>query len=80
MPPAARIFAVVDVYDALMSNRPYRDAWPREQVLEHLRQESGSHFDPSVVAAFLDMVSGQVVTAPAGDHSSPGRSGFNGFG
>lgn len=57
IPLAARVFAVVDVYDALMSDRPYRDAWPRDQVVEHLREGAGSHFDPSVVAAFLDMSS-----------------------
>ena len=63
IPLAARVFAVVDVYDALMSNRPYRDAWTRDQVLEHLRQGAGSHFDPSVVEAFLEMLRGQAPTA-----------------
>ncbi len=63
IPLAARIFAVVDVYDALMSDRPYRDAWPREQVLEHLREGAGSHFDPSIVDAFLDMLRGPAATA-----------------
>ncbi|MDZ7706879.1 MAG: PAS domain-containing protein [Trueperaceae bacterium] len=63
IPLAARVFAVVDVYDALMSNRPYRDAWPRDQVLEHLREGAGSHFDPSIVEAFLNMPSGQAATA-----------------
>ncbi len=56
LPLGARIFAVVDVYDALMSDRPYRDAWPRDRVLEHLRRGSGSHFDPNVVESFLDML------------------------
>jgi HD-GYP domain-containing protein (c-di-GMP phosphodiesterase class II) len=57
IPMAARLFAVVDVYDALMSDRPYRDAWPRDRVLRHLREQSGSHFDPRIVDAFLDLVS-----------------------
>ena len=55
IPLAARIFAIVDVYDALMSDRPYRPAWPEAQVLEHLKAESGRHFDPEVVNAFFKM-------------------------
>ena len=53
IPLAARIFAVVDVYDALISDRPYRKAWSREEALEYIRQESGRHFDPQVVEMFL---------------------------
>lgn len=53
IPMAARIFAVVDVYDALTSNRPYRAAWSRERTLEHIGSLSGTHFDPEVVEAFL---------------------------
>jgi response regulator RpfG family c-di-GMP phosphodiesterase len=53
IPLAARIFALADVYDALCSDRPYRAAWPRERVLEHIRKGSGSHFDPDVVDVFL---------------------------
>jgi PAS domain S-box-containing protein/putative nucleotidyltransferase with HDIG domain len=56
IPIAARIFAVVDVYDALSSDRPYRKAWPKEQVLEYIAGESGRQFDPAVVAAFLEML------------------------
>ncbi len=55
IPLAARIFAVVDVYDALTSDRPYRQAWTREAALEHIRERRGSHFDPQVVDAFLAM-------------------------
>lgn len=55
IPLAARIFAVVDVWDALLSDRPYRDPWPPEKVRSHLREESGSHFDPDVVEAFFDL-------------------------
>jgi len=54
IPVAARLFAVVDVWDALRSNRPYRSAWPDERVLEHLKAESGRHFDPQVVTLFLE--------------------------
>jgi putative nucleotidyltransferase with HDIG domain len=53
IPFAARIFAVVDVYDALTSDRHYRKAWTKEKALEHIRTESGKHFDPKVVEAFL---------------------------
>ena len=55
IPLAARVFAVVDVWDALRSDRPYRPAWPEAQVRDHLRQLAGTHFDPRVVEAFLDM-------------------------
>ncbi|MBI9081868.1 MAG: PAS domain S-box protein [Pseudodesulfovibrio sp.] len=53
IPLAARIFAVVDVWDALISDRPYRKAWTKEKALEHIRSESGTHFDPHVVKLFL---------------------------
>ncbi len=58
IPLAARIFAVVDVWDALRSNRPYRDGWPEEKVLDYLREQSGAYFDPTVVEAFLRIVDG----------------------
>ncbi|MGZ9233965.1 MAG: HD domain-containing phosphohydrolase [Anaerolineales bacterium] len=57
IPLAARIFAIVDVYDALTSDRPYRASWSKEKTLQHIRQLSGSHFDPRVVEAFLEMIS-----------------------
>lgn len=49
IPPAARLFAVADVWDALHSDRPYRAGWLREEVLEHIRAEAGKHFEPSAV-------------------------------
>jgi putative two-component system response regulator len=58
IPLAARIFAVVDVWDALSSDRPYRKAWPYEKIVEHMRQQSGTHFDPKVVELFLQMMVG----------------------
>ncbi len=61
IPLAARIFAVVDVYDALTSNRPYRKGWSRQKTLDYIRKQSGSHFDPQVVEAFLNMMSEQRV-------------------
>lgn len=56
IPMAARIFAVVDVWDALTSDRPYRHAWEEEKVKEYIRTNSGKHFDPSVVQAFLELL------------------------
>jgi response regulator RpfG family c-di-GMP phosphodiesterase len=53
VPLSARIFAIVDVWDALTSNRPYRRAWPELQALEYISRESGRHFDPEVVKAFF---------------------------
>lgn len=55
IPLAARIFAVVDVFDALTSDRPYRSAWTPEQAMNHIREGSGSHFDPQVVALFFEV-------------------------
>jgi len=45
----------VDVWDALISDRPYRKAWTKDKVLEHMKAESGKHFDPQVLDAFLGM-------------------------
>jgi PAS domain S-box-containing protein len=56
IPLAARLFAVVDVWDAVTSNRPYRPAWTEEQALEYVRGQSGSHFDPQAVELFLRMI------------------------
>lgn len=56
IPLAARIFAVVDVWDALRSDRPYRPAWPEDQVRAHLRTLSGTHFEPAIAAAFLSLL------------------------
>ncbi|MCS6910109.1 MAG: GAF domain-containing protein [Anaerolineales bacterium] len=53
IPLGARIFAVVDVWDALTSDRPYRPALPEEQALAYIREQSGKHFDPQVVEMFL---------------------------
>jgi len=56
IPLAARIFAVADVYDALLIDRPYRKAWSREEALKHIRKEVGRHFDPQVVELFFKEV------------------------
>jgi HD-GYP domain-containing protein (c-di-GMP phosphodiesterase class II) len=56
IPLEARIFAVIDVYDALSYDRPYRKSWPRDKVLQYIESESGKHFDPAVVEVFLKEV------------------------
>jgi PAS domain S-box-containing protein len=56
IPLAARLFAVVDVWDALSHDRVYRKAWPRERVLAHLQEHAGSHFDPMIVNLFLELL------------------------
>ncbi|MCB9111481.1 MAG: PAS domain S-box protein [Anaerolineales bacterium] len=56
IPIAARIFAVIDVWDALISDRDYREAWSKEKAIEYIRSESGKHFDPKVVENFLTLI------------------------
>jgi len=56
IPLPARVFAVIDVFDALTSDRPYRPAWTKEQAIDHILAESGRQFDPRVVAEFSTMV------------------------
>lgn len=56
IPIAGRIFAVIDVWDALSSDRPYREAWPKEKVFAYIKEQSGTHFDPDIVKIFLEVV------------------------
>ena len=56
IPLSARIFAVVDVWDALSSDRPYRKAWSKEKVAQYINAEEGKHFDPKVVTVFLQLL------------------------
>jgi len=56
IPLVARIFAVVDVWDALRSDRPYRPAWDKEKTLLYIRDQSGKHFDPKIVELFRKMM------------------------
>lgn len=56
IPLAARIFAVVDVYDALKSDRPYRTGWPEDRTRSYLRRHAGIDFDPEIVETFLEML------------------------
>ncbi|MFH1635323.1 MAG: HD domain-containing phosphohydrolase [Chloroflexota bacterium] len=65
IPLSARIFAIVDVWDALRSDRPYRKAWQEEKVLKYIREQSGTHFDPQVVELFFREIAGESVSPSA---------------
>jgi PAS domain S-box-containing protein len=57
IPLAARIFSVVDIWDALLSDRPYRPAWTREKTLAYIKSRAGEDLDPKVVKVFLKIIS-----------------------
>ena len=56
IPLPARIFAFADVYDALTSDRPYRNAWSRQDALDYVNKNSGIHFDPQITPEFVGMM------------------------
>jgi HD-GYP domain-containing protein (c-di-GMP phosphodiesterase class II) len=56
IPFSARLFALVDVYDALISDRPYRAAWSKQDAAQYIENQSGKHFDPKIVPEFLDLI------------------------
>lgn len=56
IPLSARLFAVVDVFDALTSDRPYRKAWEKEKALTYIQEQSGKHFFPDAVEAFVALL------------------------
>ncbi len=60
IPLAARIFSVIDVWDALTNERPYRPAWLEKDVKKYLRDQAGKQFDPEIVEAFLDLLEKKV--------------------
>ena len=72
IPLVARIFAVVDVWDALNSDRPYRTAWPEEKAREHIRTSAGTHFDPQVVALFM-RIHNEILSVPQYGEGYPSR-------
>src|SRR5690349_1559463 len=57
IPFAARLFALADVYDALISKRPYRSAWSKWDAVQYIEDQAGTHFDPRITPEFLDLVS-----------------------
>ena len=56
IPLAARIFAIVDVWDAIQTDRPYKKAWSREKAITFIKQNAGTHFDPKIVQVFLKLI------------------------
>jgi HD-GYP domain-containing protein (c-di-GMP phosphodiesterase class II) len=66
IPLAARIFAVVDVWDALSSDRPYRPAWKSDEVISYLQNEGGKQFDPGIVETFLKLIAVGPLRSPIG--------------
>jgi len=67
IPLAARIFSIVDVWDALTSDRPYRAAWLPEKALAHIQEGIGSHFDPQVARVFIELITTRPeIKAPSG--------------
>jgi HD-GYP domain-containing protein (c-di-GMP phosphodiesterase class II) len=56
IPLSARLFSLVDVWDALISDRPYRKAWTKEKAKTYIRENAGSHFDPEIVPVFLQIL------------------------
>ncbi len=56
IPLAARVFSIIDTWDALLTNRSYRDAWEKKTVMDYIRNESGTRFDPEIVEVFIKMV------------------------
>ncbi len=74
IPLAARIFTVIDVWDALRSNRPYRKAWPVKKTIAYIQQQAGKSFDPQVVNCFVDRlptILEETVSLSKPDHSLP---------
>ena len=55
IPIAGRLMAIVDVYDALISKRVYKPPFPHDQAVDMISEQRGSHFDPDMVDAFLDI-------------------------
>jgi putative nucleotidyltransferase with HDIG domain len=56
IPAAARLFAIIDVYDALTTDRPYRKAWTEQAALNYIQSQSGIHFDPNMVEMFFEYI------------------------
>ena len=67
IPLVSRLFAYADVWDALTSNRPYRPAWPPEKALDYISENSGTHFDPSLLDMFLEYIELRIA-----DHTNKG--------
>jgi len=70
IPLSARIFAVVDIWDALTSDRPYRKAWSAKKSLDYINQQSGKQLDPQVVEVFMKLVHDELYEGKEGKRHS----------
>ena len=78
IPLAARMFAAVDIWDAVRSDRPYRPAWPDQQAREHVASLAGAHLDPKVTSVFFELLASLEVASQAGEGAGDvgeGRAG-----
>ena len=73
IPLTARIFSIVDVWDALSSNRPYRAAWPANQVMDYIHYQTNKQFEPRVANAFLELMSTSRAPIPGGGFRQAGQ-------
>jgi len=64
IPLAARIFAVVDVWDALTSDRPYRPAWSAKKTIAYIQKQNGTFFDPQIIEIFLSLIKNELFSNP----------------
>ena len=76
IPLAARIVAVADVYDALITKRPYKEAWPAADAIAELRRLAGSHLDPALVEAFCELWQSGVISPVSGRIARPDDEGL----
>ena len=74
IPLVGRICAICDVFDALLSERPYKRPWPLPDVLEELRAQAGRHFDPKLVEAFLEIAPGLYEELHGGERANTPES------
>jgi HD-GYP domain-containing protein (c-di-GMP phosphodiesterase class II) len=76
IPVGARVVAIADVYDALVSDRPYRPRLTPEAAIEHLREEAGRRLDTRLTALFIELLEGDALGLDTGDRE-PGRPGLS---
>ncbi|GHF31362.1 diguanylate cyclase (GGDEF)-like protein/putative nucleotidyltransferase with HDIG domain [Deinococcus metalli] len=71
IPISGRIVAVADVFDALITERPYKEAWPVQAALDEMMRQAGSQFDPDIVQHLVNLVHGTAATAATGGRPAP---------
>ena len=75
IPLMARVFAIVDVWDALTNDRPYRKGWSKAKTIKYIREQSGKHFDPNIVDIFLNQIRKNRMSLPPAIHADNHLSG-----